>query len=61
MSQTFSPGVIETDFFAKPGVKDYLASQIALKPDAIARAIGYAITQPADVNEIIIRPTAGAQ
>ncbi len=33
--------------------------QIALKPDAIARAIVYAIEQPADVDvsEIIIRPT----
>jgi NADP-dependent 3-hydroxy acid dehydrogenase YdfG len=31
--------------------------------DAIARAMAYAIEQPADVdvNEIIVRPTAGAQ
>jgi len=37
--------------------------QVALKPDAIARAMAYAIEQPADVdvNEIIVRPTAGAQ
>ena len=37
--------------------------EVALTPDAIARAIAYAIEQPADVdvNEIIVRPTAGAQ
>jgi NADP-dependent 3-hydroxy acid dehydrogenase YdfG len=36
---------------------------IALKAEAIAKGIAYAIEQPADVdvNEIIIRPTAGAQ
>jgi NADP-dependent 3-hydroxy acid dehydrogenase YdfG len=34
--------------------------KIAIPPDAIARAIAFAIEQPADVdvNEIIIRPTA---
>ena len=34
--------------------------KIAIPPDAIARAIAYAIEQPADVdvNEIVIRPTA---
>ena len=34
-----------------------------LTPDAIARAMPYAIEQPAevDVNEIMVRPTAGAQ
>ena len=34
--------------------------QIALKPDAIARAIRFAIEQPADVDvsELIVRPTA---
>jgi NADP-dependent 3-hydroxy acid dehydrogenase YdfG len=34
--------------------------RIAIKPDAIARAIAFAIEQPAevDVSEIIVRPTA---
>lgn len=34
--------------------------RFALPPDAIARAIAFAIEQPADVdvNEIIVRPTA---
>jgi NADP-dependent 3-hydroxy acid dehydrogenase YdfG len=34
--------------------------KFAMPPDAIARAIAFAIEQPAevDVNEIIIRPTA---
>ena len=33
---------------------------IALTPDAIARAIAYAIDQPADVDvsELVVRPTA---
>jgi len=37
--------------------------KVALTSDAIARAMAYAIEQPADVdvNEIIVRPTAGAQ
>ena len=42
-------------------MKDF--RKVALTPDAIGRAIAYAIEQPADVNvnEIIVRPTAGAQ
>ena len=34
--------------------------KMAISPEAIARAIAFAIEQPADVdvNEIIIRPTA---
>ena len=34
--------------------------KIAIAPDAIARAIAFAIDQPADVdiNEIVVRPTA---
>jgi NADP-dependent 3-hydroxy acid dehydrogenase YdfG len=33
---------------------------VAIKPEAIARAIGFAIDQPADVDvsELIVRPTA---
>jgi NADP-dependent 3-hydroxy acid dehydrogenase YdfG len=52
-----SPGYVATDFAgasigSKPGW--------AMDPDGIARAITYAIDQPADVdvNEIVIRPTA---
>ena len=35
-------------------------TEIAISPDAIARAIAFAIEQPpeVDVNEIIVRPTA---
>jgi NADP-dependent 3-hydroxy acid dehydrogenase YdfG len=34
--------------------------RVALEPDAIARAVVYAIEQPADVDvsEIVVRPTA---
>ena len=34
--------------------------QFAISPDAIARAVAFAIEQPADVdvNEIVVRPTA---
>ena len=46
-----------------PEVKAQLATsrdKFAMPPDAIARAIAFAIEQPADVdvNEIVIRPTA---
>ncbi|MFC3711153.1 SDR family oxidoreductase [Sphingoaurantiacus capsulatus] len=60
-----SPGVVESELastITDPGaaamMKDFRA--IALKPDAIARAIRFAVEQPADVdvNEIIVRPTA---
>ncbi|MDZ5699493.1 SDR family oxidoreductase [Chelativorans sp. M5D2P16] len=59
------PGVVEselastiTDPVAAEAMKTYRA--IALQPDAIARAVRYAIEQPqdVDVNEIVIRPTA---
>lgn len=59
------PGVVEseladsiTDPAAAEAMKLYRA--IALKPDAIARAVRYAIAEPddVDVNEIVIRPTA---
>jgi len=63
-----SPGVVEselantiTDPATQAAIADYRKN--ALTPDAIARAMAYAIEQPADVdvNEIIVRPTAGAQ
>jgi NADP-dependent 3-hydroxy acid dehydrogenase YdfG len=58
------PGVVEseladtiTDPIAKEGMKGYRA--IALNPDAIARAVRFALEQPedVDVNEIVVRPT----
>ncbi|MEL4071459.1 SDR family oxidoreductase [Ochrobactrum sp. GPK 3] len=59
------PGVVESDLahtitdpIAAEAMKTYRA--IALKPDAISRAVRFAIEQPddVDVNEIVIRPTA---
>jgi NADP-dependent 3-hydroxy acid dehydrogenase YdfG len=63
---TISPGVIRTDFAggtANPAVRAQLherRERIAIHPDFIARAIAFAIEQPADVdvNEIVVRPTA---
>ncbi|MCP2163413.1 SDR family oxidoreductase [Goodfellowiella coeruleoviolacea] len=63
-----SPGFVATDFAdaaANPEVRAQLAEtrdRIAIAPEAIARAIAFAIEQPADVdvNEIVIRPTAQA-
>jgi NADP-dependent 3-hydroxy acid dehydrogenase YdfG len=61
------PGVVEseladtiTDPVAAEAMKTYRA--IALRPDAIGRALRFAIEQPddVDVNEIVIRPTATA-
>jgi NADP-dependent 3-hydroxy acid dehydrogenase YdfG len=63
-----SPGVVESelaDTISDPRTRKAMTEfrKVALSPDAIARAIAYAIEQPADVdvNEIIVRPTAGAQ
>ncbi|KZB69398.1 SDR family oxidoreductase [Thalassospira povalilytica] len=64
---TISPGVVETELghdISDPTSKELLTQfrQIALTPDAIARAVLYALDQPADVdvNEVIVRPTASA-
>lgn len=60
---TISPGVVETelgsditDDSAKGALKEF--RKIALAPDAIARAVLYAVSQPddVDVNEVIVRP-----
>lgn len=63
-----TPGVVESelaDTISDPATRAAMQDfrQIALTPDAIARGISYAIEQPADVdvNELVIRPTAGAQ
>jgi NADP-dependent 3-hydroxy acid dehydrogenase YdfG len=62
---TIMPGAVQTDLaetISNPALRqrvvDFQAS--AVPPEAIARAIAYAISQPAtvDVNEIVIRPTA---
>src|SRR6266404_589557 len=61
-----SPGFVRTDFVdavTDPEVRARLEEsrdKFAIPPDAIARAIAFAIEQPADidVNEIVIRPTA---
>ena len=59
------PGVVESelantisDETARERMKEY--RKMAIQPDAIGRAIKYAIEQPADVdvNEIVVRPTA---
>ena len=61
-----SPGFVRTDFVETVSNSELKAQltasrdKFAIPPDAIARAIAFAIEQPADVdvNEIIIRPTA---
>lgn len=59
------PGVVESeladsisDETARTAMRDF--RRIALTSDAIARAVAYAIEQPADVDvsEIVVRPTA---
>ena len=60
-----SPGVTESELAdsisdegAREGMREF--RRIAIGPDAIARAIAFAVEQPndVDVNEIIVRPTA---
>lgn len=63
---TVSPGFVHTDFAEASTNDDVRAriagmrDQIAISPDAIARAVAFAIEQPADVdvNEIVVRPAA---
>ncbi len=47
-----------SDPVAREGMRSYRT--IAIEPDAIARAIAFAIEQPEDidVNEIVVRPLA---
>ncbi|NEW69362.1 SDR family oxidoreductase [Streptomyces rhizosphaericus] len=63
---TVSPGFIRTELAgsitdpdARSGIQASM-DKIAISPDAIARAIAFAIEQPAgvDVGEIVVRPTA---
>jgi NADP-dependent 3-hydroxy acid dehydrogenase YdfG len=61
-----SPGFVHTDFaesMTNPAVKAQIEAardKMAISPEAIARAIAFAIEQPADVEigELVIRPTA---
>jgi NADP-dependent 3-hydroxy acid dehydrogenase YdfG len=61
-----SPGFVRTDFaesMTSPEMKAQIREgmdKMAISPDAIARAIVFAIEQPADVDvgEIVVRPTA---
>ena len=61
-----SPGITQTNFaeaITNPEVKAHLeerANKTAMPPEAIARAIAFAIEQPADVDvsELVVRPTA---
>jgi NADP-dependent 3-hydroxy acid dehydrogenase YdfG len=63
-----SPGITSTNFadaMTDPDVRAQLEQArdaIAMPPDAIGRAIAFAIEQPAmvDVGEIVVRPTAQA-
>lgn len=60
---TISPGAIATELghdISHGETREFLAGlrEIALSPDAIARAVDYAVSQPddVDVNEVIVRP-----
>jgi NADP-dependent 3-hydroxy acid dehydrogenase YdfG len=61
-----SPGLVNTDFadsMTDPEMKAQILERmgrIAMPPDAVARAIAFAIEQPdgVDVGDIVVRPTA---
>lgn len=60
-----SPGVVTSelaDSISDPAAREAMQAfrKVAIEPDAIARAIAYAIEQPddVDVSEVIVRPTA---
>jgi NADP-dependent 3-hydroxy acid dehydrogenase YdfG len=64
---TISPGVVATELghdITDEATKGALTEwrKTSLTPDAIARAIAFAVEQPddVDVNEVIVRPTASA-
>lgn len=59
------PGVVESELastITDPAAAELMRSYraVALQPDAIGRAVRFAIEQPddVDVNEIVVRPTA---
>lgn len=60
-----SPGVVESELaesITDPSSREAMKAfrKVAITPDAIARAVAYAVEQPADVDvsELIVRPTA---
>jgi NADP-dependent 3-hydroxy acid dehydrogenase YdfG len=62
---TVSPGVVDTELATH--ITDPHAAEVmvgyraaAIPPDAVARAVAFALEQPADVdvNEVVVRPTA---
>lgn len=60
-----SPGVVESELaetISDEGAREAMREfrKVAISPEAIARAVAYAIEQPADVDvsELVIRPTA---
>lgn len=61
-----SPGFVDTSFadsITDPGIRAMIEKrkqEYAISPDAIARAVAFAIEQPADVEigSIVVRPTA---
>ena len=62
---SISRGVVDTELgrdITDPEIASALQTwrQKSLTPDAIARAIRYALEQPqgVDINEVIVRPTA---
>lgn len=62
-----SPGVVETELgsdITDESATGFLKElrKTALTPDAIARAVLYAVSQPddVDINEVIVRPTASS-
>ncbi|WP_405436116.1 SDR family oxidoreductase [Streptomyces avidinii] len=61
-----SPGAVRTDFTERmdPRARERIdrMMETALSPDAVARAIAFAIEQPdgVDVGDIVVRPTAQA-
>lgn len=63
-----SPGMTRTNFadtMVNPDVRAQLVEmrdQLAMPPEAVARAIAYAIEQPSDIDvgEVVVRPTAQA-
>ncbi|CAM5683765.1 NADP-dependent 3-hydroxy acid dehydrogenase YdfG OS=Streptomyces albaduncus OX=68172 GN=FHS32_005528 PE=3 SV=1 [Streptomyces griseoloalbus] len=62
-----SPGSVRTDFADSmlPALREQIVEQmdqIGLPPDAVARAIAFAVKQPegVDVGDIVVRPTAQA-
>jgi NADP-dependent 3-hydroxy acid dehydrogenase YdfG len=61
-----SPGYVATEFadsITSPAVRAQVATtgaELAMPPEAVARAIAFAIGEPAgvDVGDIVVRPTA---